>query len=249
MKQKFLSIVFSIFLAQILCGQNFPLMNGATWYFDCRGLGSVSCIERWIFIGDSLGIDDRYIKFQTEERHRYLIGDTYTGFSNSFGTVLLVERNDSLFTASNFHLNESGNLIADFNLTQGDSTLSPYYQNFVAEWFQGDYPCTEEDSIKIFQKSAVESVSFQNIARSTWKSYTISFMDEMGQEAQKTFSGRSIITDGQYFSIIEPILNPFCGNIVCFGLPYLICYRDNFSGAGKCADVASQFVYMKNTGI
>ncbi|MCG9910408.1 MAG: T9SS type A sorting domain-containing protein [Flavobacteriales bacterium] len=229
--------------------QNYPL-PGATWYFDCGGLGTLSCIEKWTYLGDSLGADGRYLKIHSETKHRYFIADTITGFNQYSGTIYLLERNDSLYTLS--YINSvagPGNLIADFNVSQGDSTLSPYYESSVAAYMSGQTSCSEEDSLLIYQKSTVISTDEQTISGTSLKSYRVNFFNQSGGLSEKEFNQRSIVADGQYYSIIEPVLDEFCGAIYCFGVPYLICFRDDFSGPEKCADKAAQFNLLSNQDV
>ena len=180
MNKLLLYTVFALFATNIYA-QIYPRV-GATWVFQKNAFQDPSDGILWEYLGDSVVANNRYLKFNTitltKTYDPILLQNTY---SKEYGNFKLIERNDSIFYEYPI---QGRSFICNFNLTTGDSTLSPLFHDWVSAGYASPN-CHSQipnganikmlDSLMLFEKAYVVNHGTDMIGGQSFAYYTIQY--------------------------------------------------------------------------
>lgn len=252
----YIIILFPILQSQ---AQTYPL-TGATLYLSENSFGNPQKDIQWTFLNDSLSGNNRYLKFKT--RTVSILTDPISQantYYDELGAFNLIERNDSVFYETPI---QGRTFICDFNLVTGDSTISPFYHDFINSAYYSSNCYNQNpngtfhqkvDSFMLFQKAYVIDHNTEVINGHSFKYYTIEFkllnpldINTFNNPVLKqlTFHQRSIFSVGATSVPWESFHVCDYGLDDSYVINQIKCFNDELSNSTECDSEENYFTYF-----
>jgi len=230
MKKGLLFCCVFVFVSLSSVAQNYPF-SGSTWIFQAGFSPWIDeYLEKWEYTGDSAAVDGIYKKLTVTTKTHWSGMETIE--TDVYTNMFLKCSGDSVSVVGP----DYEDFVADFDVTVGDSMLTPYHNHFNLQLMQNG-GCDAVDSNLVLQKGVVTEIGVTISDNISSDYYKLRFLSEYGDSVSAYFNKRMIIMQA-YWGWYA--LN-LCSGVTDGTTLDLICHYDD-----STADVCSEDYWFEH---